>query len=200
MHRQALFGSLGVVLVSVLVAGCSSVPAPPHPAVPTPPSRYESQAPLGMPFDGQLPIVSLAAGLAQVPHRVSLPSATVAGVADVVVIDHHANSNNGLFIHYSTGIFLAVEPFPVTPSQFANMSSSDVTHADGSRYLSVETIRGRETAVATKGPLFQGGRQLHGDGVDVLNWNEGGMHYMLKAFGQHPASLDLLRQVAGAMP
>lgn len=148
-----------------------------------------------------LPFVPLATGLAQMQRPLALPDVRVAGEPDAVVVNHGPHKANSLWLHYPTGIRLIVSPQPFDARADVARAAS-MTHPDGSPYVHLERIAGRDTAVVTEGEVLQDKRATpFGSGGNAVIWGANGYTYGLTPMSPpHPATLASLLKVAASVP
>ena len=149
-----------------------------------------------------LPIVSLSDGLSQMQRPVSLPDVRVAGTPDAVVVNHGPHKANSLWLHYPTGIFLQIHPNDEAYSAWVSVArASGMTHPDGSQYVRLVRVAGRDTAVMTQGWLVQHGRKLGMSAENAVSWGQNGYVYVLEPLSPPgPASLATMLKVAASVP
>ena len=172
-----------------------SEPSPVTSAPVTPAARLDE---MGPPYSsGVLPEITLAQGLEQMKTRVSLPPAAVAGVPDAVMIGHNKGNPNSIWIHYSNGVSLQVEPAAINVLGMGKYPKPELMkqrHPDGTPYFRFETVAGRRTLISVAGPASEVGYPTAPG--DAVSWVHDGYVYWLSPNPPNPASLDTLIAVA----
>jgi hypothetical protein len=198
---------LATVVLATFVAACAQRTALAPSPVPTAPVGAQTPTVTEAEITTEsltygLPTVSLQEGLSKMQRRVSLPDPLVAGTPIAVMISHGPKGANSLWIQYSRGTFLQIEPrHPGQgPGVFAsNYVGLSMRHPDGSPYIRTERIAGRETVIATAGELVAGKMPAQTIRDSFVSWIENGYVYVLQP-RTHEATLSVLLEVAASTP
>jgi len=146
---------------------------------------------------------TLASEMARFDESLSLPATSVAGAADAAYAGKKEHPQ-GIWIHYPTGIYLSIQKDEFDAK--AHKARSDATGsrlADGSPYMLLERINGRDTVIRVEGEPVEpdGYGSIHTKpGLKRhIQWNQDGWHYSIMPNGPRPASLELMRAVAASI-
>jgi hypothetical protein len=198
---------LGVLVAAgvgiVAVRAAFAPPARPAlSAAQVPPKASAQDNTSSQPLTYGLPVVTLEEGRRQMQRRVDLPDPKTVGAPLAVMVSHGPKGANSLWIQYSKGFFLQIEPrHPGQgPGVFAsNYVGLSMRHPDGTPYIRTERIAGRDTVIATAGELVAGKMPAQVIKANLVSWIENGYVYVLQP-REPEVTLPMMLDVAAATP